>query len=89
MARLFENNGYTSAEGIVLPLSNFRLFTDLKLGISLGELPTLSHEALHTMLINAMPATLSLCEDSEPQSAIERDRARASFIRKAMEVSKV
>ncbi len=67
----------------------FRLFTDLKLGISLGELPTLSHEALHTMLISAMPATLSLCEESEPQSAIERDRARASFIKKAMEVSKV
>ena len=67
----------------------FRLFTDLKLGISLGELPTLSHEALHTMLINAMPATLSLCEQSEPKSAIERDRARASFIKKAMEVSRV
>ena len=29
MARLFEKNGYTSAEGIVLPLSDFRLFTDL------------------------------------------------------------
>ena len=29
MARLFENNGFTNAKGMVLPLSDFRLFTDL------------------------------------------------------------
>ena len=65
----------------------FGLFTDLKLGVSLGLIPSLSHEALHTLLINALPATLSTREADAPQSALERDRLRARFLRAALEVS--
>lgn len=65
----------------------FRLFADLKLGIATGVITTLSHEALQTMLIHSQPATLSLGEDIQANGAFARDRARASFIRKALEVS--
>ncbi len=66
----------------------FRLFADLKLGISLGLVTSLSHEALHTLFVNAMPATLSVREANAPQSALERDRLRARFVRDALEVTK-
>lgn len=65
----------------------FRIFAELKLGIATGVITTLSHEALNTMLIHSQPATLSIGEDIAAGDALARDRARASFIRKAMEVS--
>ena len=37
MPRLFEENGYVSGSGIVLPLSEFRLFTDLPNGDKIEE----------------------------------------------------
>ena len=37
MARLFEQNGFTDAAGMVLPLSEFRLFTDLPNGNAIEE----------------------------------------------------
>lgn len=66
----------------------FRIFADLKLGVALGEIPDLSHEALHALLINSLPATLTLQAADKPESAHARDRARATFIKNALEVSK-
>ncbi len=37
MARLFEKNGFTNVDGRVLPLSEFRLFTDLPNGDTIEE----------------------------------------------------
>ena len=37
MPRLFEENGFINAEGYVLPLSEFKLFTDLKGGDKIDE----------------------------------------------------
>jgi len=64
----------------------FKLFADLKLGVALGEITSLSHESLHAMLIHALPATLSMQSATTPKSAIERDAARAAFIKQAWEV---
>jgi protein arginine kinase len=66
----------------------FRIFTDLKLGIALGEITSVSHEALHTLLINVLPATLSLHADQTPSDGLSRDKLRAAFIKNALEVSK-
>ena len=65
----------------------FRLFADLKLGIATGDVTSITHEALHTLLINAMPATLTLRAVDAPKNGIERDRARAKMIQNAFEVS--
>lgn len=66
----------------------FRLFSDLKLGVALGLIKGITHEALHALLIGALPATLSQQTADAPKNALERDRARAAFIKKAWEVSK-
>ena len=65
----------------------FHLFADLKLGVSLGMIQGLTHEALHALLIGALPATLSVQATDLPKSGFERDRLRAAFIKKALEVS--
>ena len=67
----------------------FKIFTDLKLGVALGEIETISHEALHALLIHSLPATLCTQASDAPANAMERDALRASFIKKALEVSSV
>ena len=65
----------------------FKLFADVKLGIATGDITSISHEALHTIFIHVMPATLTLHAPDAPKNGIERDRARAKFIKQALEVS--
>ena len=64
----------------------FTLFADVKLGVSLGIVTDITHEALHTLLIEAMPATLSLATGSTASDAMTRDKARAARIKKIWEV---
>ena len=66
----------------------FSLYTDLKLGIALGEITSISDEALNTLLISVLPATLTENAGIAPTNGAERDRLRASFIKQALEVSK-
>ena len=54
----------------------------------MGLIPSLSHEALHAMLIHALPATLSVQAADVPKNGTERDRLRATFIKQAWEVQK-
>jgi protein arginine kinase len=67
----------------------FRIFSDLKLGISLGLIDSISHEALHALLIHTRPATLTLAATDTPKNGLERDRERAAFIKKAWEVARI
>ena len=66
----------------------FSLYADLKLGIALGLIDSISDETLNTLLINVLPATLTQNAPSTPKSGAERDRQRAAFIKQALEVSK-
>ena len=87
--RIHRSEGIARYATLLTSEEFFRIFTDLKLGIAIGEIDSISHEALHTMLINALPATLSQSAASAPKNELERDRLRAAFIKKALEVSKV
>lgn len=62
----------------------FSLYTDLKLGIALGEITTLTDETLNTLLISILPATLSENTAEPPKSGAERDRQRAAFIKASL-----
>lgn len=65
----------------------FGLFADVKLGIATGDVTSITHETLHTLFINVMPATLTMRSVDAPKNGIERDRARAKLIKQALEVS--
>ena len=61
----------------------YSLFADVKLGIAMGIVDSITHEDLHTLLISVMPATLTKGLADTPKNDIERDKARASFIKQA------
>ena len=65
----------------------FSLFADLKLGIALGLIDTVKDEQLNALLIHVLPATLTLAAGNAPKNGAERDAFRASYIKKALEVS--
>lgn len=67
----------------------FRLFADLKLGVALGEITSITDGALNALLVHTQPATLTAsCEGEAPRTEVERDRLRAALIKKAWEVTK-
>ncbi|MBQ3482984.1 MAG: ATP--guanido phosphotransferase [Clostridia bacterium] len=64
----------------------FDHFTDIKLGIALGLVTSISDEALNALLIRCLPATLTLGAAKPPESGTARDRLRAELIHNAWEV---
>lgn len=66
----------------------FSLYEKLKLGVALGIVTSMSDETLNALLINVMPATLTLSSPDAPKNGAERDGARAAFIKKALEVAR-
>lgn len=63
----------------------FSLFADLKLGVSLGLVTSLSDTALDALLIKSLPATLSLSGHLSENSAGARDALRAKLIKQTIE----
>lgn len=57
-----------------------RLFCDVRLGISLGLVEGITYEQLGTLLVEAMPATLTLSSESTPKGEMARDKLRAARI---------
>lgn len=64
----------TSAEFI-------KLFSDVRFGISLGIVGDITYEQLGTLLVEAMPATLTLSSEATPKSETARDKLRAQKIK--------
>ncbi|MBR2722025.1 MAG: ATP--guanido phosphotransferase [Clostridia bacterium] len=54
-----------------------RLLSDVRLGIALGYVKDISYEQLNTLLVEAMPATLTLSSESTPKTESARDKLRA------------
>ncbi len=75
------------AEGILryshmMSTSEFiKHFADVRLGISLGVVDGISYEQLGQLLVEAMPATLTLSMDTPPKTEAARDKLRAQKIR--------
>lgn len=60
-----------------------KLYSNVRLGIALGLVPELTFEALGGLMIDVLPATLTVRGGHE-LSEHERDRKRAELIRKAL-----
>lgn len=56
----------------------------LRVGIALGILPHIRMEALNTLLVTAMPATLTLSADPHPKNNRERDILRAKTVQEGL-----
>lgn len=65
-----------------------KLFSLVRFGISLGLVSDISYEQLGTLLVEAMPATLTLSSESTPRSETARDKLRAQKIKTVLNLSK-
>ena len=61
-----------------------RLFADVRFGIALGIVKDISYEQLGTLLVEAMPATLTLSSENTPKSEAARDKLRAQKIQNTL-----
>ena len=58
-----------------------KLFSDVRFGIALGLITDITYEQLGTLLVEAMPATLTLSSESTPKNEISRDKLRAQKVK--------
>ncbi|MBQ9131366.1 MAG: ATP--guanido phosphotransferase [Clostridia bacterium] len=63
-----------------------RLFADVRLGISMGLIRDISYEQLGNLLIEVMPATLTLSSENTPRTENARDKLRAQKIQSVLHV---
>ena len=61
-----------------------RLFADVRFGIALGIVRDVTYEQLGTLLVEAMPATLTLSTDNAPKTEAARDKLRAQRIQSVL-----
>ena len=61
-----------------------KLFSDVRFGIVLGIVKDISYEQLGTLLVEAMPATLTLASENTPKTESARDRLRAQKIQSTL-----
>ncbi|MBQ9804973.1 MAG: ATP--guanido phosphotransferase [Clostridia bacterium] len=57
-----------------------KLFSDVRFGIALGIVSEITYEQLGTLLVEMMPATLTLSSESTPKGESARDKLRAQKI---------
>ncbi len=59
-------------------------FSEVRFGIALGIVTDISYEQLGTLLVEAMPATLTLSSENTPKNEATRDRLRAQKIQSVL-----
>ena len=64
-----------------------KLFCEVRLGISKGLVEGITYEQLGTLLVEAMPATLTLSSESTPKGEAARDKLRAARIKAVLEAA--
>lgn len=64
-----------------------KLFCEVRLGISKGLVQGIGYEQLGTLLVEAMPATLTLSSESTPKGEAARDKLRAARIKTILDAS--
>ena len=64
-----------------------RLFCEVRLGISKGLVSGITYEQLGTLLVEAMPATLTLSSETTPKGEAARDKLRAARIKAVLDAS--
>lgn len=67
----------------------FSLYQNIKLGIAAGVITDISDETLNALLVSILPATLTLAAAEQPKTGLARDRERAAFVKRALEVKQL
>lgn len=83
--RVYRARGILRSAHILSAEELLSLHADVRLGAAMGLLRDVRVEALTALLIESMPATLSLTADNEPKDDRERDILRAKLVRERLD----
>ncbi len=82
--RILRSEGLLKHAFLMSSAEFIKLFADVRFGISLGIVEDISYEQLGTLLVDTMPATLTLSSESTPKNEFARDKLRAQRIKLAL-----
>ncbi len=82
--RIFRSVGLLKHAYLMSSSEFIRLFSDVRFGIALGLVTDVTYEQLGTLLVEAMPATLTLSAESMPRTEGARDKLRAEKIKSVL-----
>lgn len=78
--RLLRAEGTLKYAALMSSAEFIKLFADVRFGIALGVVRDVTYEQLGTLLVEVMPATLTLSSENTPKSESARDKLRAQKI---------
>jgi len=79
--RILRSVGILRSAHMISTAEFIQRFADARLGVSMGIVRDVTCEQLGTLLVEAMPATLTLSSESTPRTEPARDQLRAQKIR--------
>ena len=82
--RALRSEGALKYAHIISTEEFIKLFCNVRFGISLGIVTDITYEQLGILLVEAMPATLTLSSENTPRSDIARDKLRAQKIKSVL-----
>ncbi|MBR3894706.1 MAG: hypothetical protein IKJ35_06110 [Clostridia bacterium] len=83
--RILRSEGVLKYAYMISTSEFMKLFSDVRFGISLGIVEDINYEQLGTLLVEAMPATLTLSSENTPKTETARDKLRAQKIQSVLQ----
>ena len=83
--RIMRSEGILKHADMMSSSEFIKLYADVRFGIALGIVQDISYEQLGTLLVEAMPATLTLSSENTPKSESARDKMRAQKIKSLLQ----
>jgi len=82
--RIFRSFGVLKYARVITSKEFMKLYSDVRLGISLGIIEGISYETLGEIMIGSMPANIIISNGGKNMSDSERDVKRADYIRSSI-----
>ena len=83
--RILRSEGTLKYAHMLSSTEFIKLFSDIRFGIALGIVTDISYEQLGTLLVEAMPATLTLSIENPPKTEGGRDKLRAERVKAVLQ----
>jgi protein arginine kinase len=83
--RILRSEGILKYAHMMSSAEFIKLFADVRFGIALGLVQDVTYEQLGTLLVEAMPATLTLSAENTPRTEAARDILRAQKIQSVLQ----
>ncbi len=86
--RILRSEGLMKYAHMISTNEFIKLYSDVRFGITLGIVTDISYEQLGTLLVETMPATLTLSSENTPKGESARDKLRAQKIKNVLSSKK-